>query len=140
MLDKTTYKFVYSIHFKRESHNRWKSVLDSNLRAAIDLYIDHTNQIPCGKTVLHLYKSANSEVHHSYRDHLSVFLKGKKDQLRHSQPILYQKFCDVWKIRSDHMVAYYPPQYVFQLTPCFKPSCCHVVCKRAVGASASDIY
>ena len=37
------------------------------------------------------------------------------------------------------MVSKYPPQYVVQLLPCFKPECCHPVCKRSVGAVASEI-
>lgn len=41
--------------------------------------------------------------------------------------------------RKFILTTWLPPQYIFQLIPCFKPSCCHAVCKRAVGASASDI-
>ena len=119
-----------------------EDILKSNLKAAIDVYINRVNKSPCGRTVINLYSGSDSVEFQQYRENLKVFLKGgktKKERLQISQPNLYEMFEKVWTVRSNHMVTGYPPQYVFFLLPCFKASCCHPVCQKSVGASADKL-
>lgn len=46
-----------------------------NLEAAMDVYIDHVNQCPCGETVIHLFRGDDSSSFQEPRENL---LKGNK--------------------------------------------------------------
>lgn len=60
-------------HGKINNHILWK-----NLDLAIDTYISFVNKAPCGSTVIHLYKGADSTDHHIYHENLKIFLKGSQ--------------------------------------------------------------
>ena len=49
-----------------------------NLDLATDVYINRVNNCPCGETVIHLYKGADSGSLQEERKHLLVFLKGSR--------------------------------------------------------------
>ena len=61
-----------------EDGNINNEILCRNLDLAIDTYISFVNKVPCGSTVIHLYKGADSTDHHMYRENLKIFLKGTK--------------------------------------------------------------
>ena len=91
-------------------------VLCRNLDLAIDTYISYVNKSPCGNTVIHLYKGADSADHHMYRENLKIFLKGsktKKEALQRENPSQFEHFKKIWEIRSNHLVQGYPQQYFF---------------------------
>ena len=97
-------------------------VLCRNLDLAIETYISYVNKCPCGSTVIHLYKGADSADHHMYRENLKIFLKGsktKKESLQRENPSLFEHFKTIWEIRSNHLVRGYPQQYIFYLLACF---------------------
>ena len=112
-----------------------------NLDLAIDTYISFVNKAPCGSTVIHLYKGADSTDHDMYRENLKIFLKGskaKKAALRQENPSLFEHFKTIWEVRSHHLVEGYPQQYIYFLLACFKPGCPHGLCRRLVGSSRND--
>lgn len=116
-------------------------ILCRNLDLAIDTYISFVNRAPCGSTVIHLYKGADSTDHHMYRENLKIFLKGsraKKEALQQDNPSLFEHFKTIWEVRSNHMVQGYPQQYIYFLLACFKPGCPHGLCQRLVGSSRND--
>ena len=57
-------------------------ILCKNLNLAIDTYISYINKAPCGSTVIHLYKGADSTDHHMYRENLKIFFKGPRQRKR----------------------------------------------------------
>ena len=74
-----------------------------NLDLATDVYINRCNNCPCGETIIHLYKGADSASLQEKRKHLLVFLKGskkKKRQLKREEPDLYVFFQTVWDMRQ----------------------------------------
>ena len=117
--------------------------LCKNLDLAIDTYISFVNKAPCGRTVIHLYKGADSTDHHMYRENLKIFLKGsktKKEALQQKNPSLFEHFKKIWEVRSNHLVQGYPQQYIYYLLACFKPGCSHGLCQRLVGSSRDDFH
>ena len=122
---------------------RIDDILCRNLDLAIDTYISFVNKAPCGSTVIHLYKGADSTDHHMYREKLKIFLKGskaKKVALRQENPSLFEHFKTIWEVRSNHMVQGYPQQYIYFLLACFKPECPHTLCQKLVGSSRNDFH
>ena len=98
---------------------------------------------PCGNTVIHLYKGADSTDHQLYRDNLKIFLKGskqKKERLQRENPSMFEHFRAVWEVRSNHLVQGYPQQYIYYLLACFKPACSHGLCQKLTGSSRSDFH
>lgn len=98
---------------------------------ATDVYLSLVNNCPCGDTVIHLYKGADSS--QEERNHLLQFLKGNKQQksaLKKHHPQLYEKFERVWQVRQAHMIKHLPAQYyVFFIVCCLRPDCAHPICK-----------
>ena len=96
------------------------SKLQENMSLAIDAYIHRVNGCPCGDSVIHLYRGADSTEQQEIREKLLVFLKGSnrsKSALRKQEPTLYAHFQLIWTIRANHMVPDLP-SYVFFLKCC----------------------
>ena len=107
------------------------SKLQENMSLAIDAYIHRVNGCPCGDSVIHLYRGADSTEQQEVREKLLVFLKGSnysKSALRDQEPTLYAHFQLIWKIRDNHMVPDLP-SYVFFLKCCYKQGCPHPRCQ-----------
>ena len=113
-----------------------KEILQKNLELATEVYINYVNKCPCGDTVIHLFKGADSCRNQHIRDQLKIFLKGskvKKEQLKLAEPELYKLFNEVWRVREQHMVSGLPNQYIFYLLCCFDENCIHCRCKESSG-------
>ena len=54
------------------------NLLKSNMDSVTDIYISRVNQAPCGDSVIHLFKGADSSWNQKIQDYLSIFLKGTK--------------------------------------------------------------
>jgi len=68
------------------------SKLQENMSLAIDAYIHRVNGFPCGDSVIHLYRCADSAEQQEICEKLLVFLKGSnrsKSALRKQEPTLY---------------------------------------------------
>ena len=108
-----------------------KELLSRNHHLAIDAYISRVNKSPCGDSEIALYKGSDSTDRQQTREKLLIFLKGSKKmklKLQTEDPVIFKHFQEVWKIRSDHMVANLPQQYIFYLICCFKEDCNHPIC------------
>ena len=113
-----------------------------NLDLATSVYIDRVNGCPCGGTVIHLYRGADSSNLQKNREHLMVYLKGtkkKKQKLAADEPELYAYFTSISEIRQRHEVKGLPPQYLYMLVCCFQPSCPHPLC-RAGKEGVPDVW
>ena len=53
-----------------------------NMNLATDVYINRVNQCPCGGTVIHLFRGADSSEQQVTRAHLLQYLKGSKQQVQ----------------------------------------------------------
>ena len=105
----------------------------TNLELATDVYIECVNCCPCGQTVIHLYRGADSSDLQERRKDLNIFLKGsrkKKEQLRKQKPELYEYFRKVWDVGQRHEVPGLPSQYLYLLVCCFENDCPHPLCQR----------
>ena len=103
----------------------------NNLELATSVYIDRVNNCPCGETVIHLHRGADSASLQK-REHLIVYLKGskvKKDQLQREEPELYKYFETIWEMRQTHEVPGLPSQYLYLLVCCFQQGCPHPLCQ-----------
>ena len=101
-----------------------KERLKRNMDTATDIYISRTNGAPCGDTKIQLFKGADSSTNQELRADVNTYLKGtvaQKEQLKEENPDRWANMEKVWKIRSRHMVAGLPPQYVLYLKCCFTP-------------------
>lgn len=106
--------------------------LNYNMNLAIEAYINRVDKTPCGTTVIHLYKGADSGDEQEVRKKLLVFLKGsnaKKRALAAQDPTLYANFQLVWTVRNNHMICGLP-SYAFFLLCCFKSDCPHPRCQQ----------
>jgi len=104
-----------------------------NLDAATSVYIDHVNQSPCGESVIHLFRGADSSSFQEQRKHLMVFLKGtkqKREELQKAEPDLYSVFKTVLEVKRRHEVSGLPQQYLFLLVCCFEHCCPHPLCQE----------
>ena len=104
----------------------------TNLELAADVYIKRVNGCPCGQTVIHLDRGANSSHLREKRNDLTIFLKGskkKKRQLKKEKLELYEYFNNIWDVRQRHEVPGLPPQYLYLLVRCFDQSCPHPLCQ-----------
>ncbi len=107
--------------------------LKQTLEAATDVYINRCDQCPCGDTVIHLYKGADSSILQDLRALLHIFLKGsqeKKRQLSVKNPQAWSFFNSVWTVRENHCVPGLPETYLFFLKCCLKPECLHPLCQQ----------
>ena len=105
----------------------------ANLELATSVYIDRVNNCPCGETVIHLYRGAESTSLQKTRQSLMVYLKGskkKKEQLQRDDLELYNYFETVWRMRQRHEVDGLLAQYVHLLVCCFQQSCPHPLCQQ----------
>ena len=122
-----------------ESGQVQEDILKRNLDVAIKVYIERVDQSPCGDSVIHLFRGAETSLdHHKKLDYLRIFLKGSKknkEKLKLEHPSIYQEFYDVWNLRQQHLTTEYPPQYIFYLLCCFQPGCIHPLCQKHVGSS-----
>ena len=110
--------------------------LKVNMDLATDIYISRVNGAPCAKTVLHLFKGADSTSNQEIREHLSIYLKGtveKRKQLKANFPSVFKLLETVWSIRDRHMVPDLPAQYVFYLKCCCQQECSHPLCQRSLS-------
>ena len=106
--------------------------LKTNMNLAIEAYINRVDGCPCGDTIIQLHCGADSSDEQATRSKLLVFLKGSKKQrldLQAKDPHVYAHFCDVWKVRNDHMVRGLPSHYIFFLVCCYKEDCHHPCCQ-----------
>lgn len=100
--------------FNEETGKVDQEKLRANPEAVIDVYISLVSGSPCGDTVIHLHKGADSSEYQGYRQDLQVFLKGsktKEEQLQKEKPALYAYFQKVWDVRQRHMAPGLPSQY-----------------------------
>jgi len=70
-------------------------ILRTNLKKAIDVYLSHVNNCPCGDTVIQLLEGADANDFIKYREDLKTFLKGSKKKkmiLRKENPELFKLF------------------------------------------------
>ena len=116
-----------------------EDILKQSLELAIEVYIKHVDQSPCGESVIHLFRGADSSTdHHKTRDYLKIFLKGSKkskEKLKQEHPQIYQEISEIWDLRQRHLMTGYSPQYIYYLLCCFSPGCIHPLCKRRLGAT-----
>lgn len=115
----------------------------SNLELATDVYIERVNGCPCGRTVIHLYRGANSSDLQDKGNDLTIFLKGskkKKEQLRKEKPDVYKYFKKVWDVRQRHEIPGLPPQYLYLLVCCFQHDCPHPLCQRGSEVLSMEWY
>ena len=111
-----------------------KEILQKNLELATEVYINYVNKCPCGDTVIHLFRGADSSRKQHIREQLKIFLKGskiKREQLKLAEPELYSLFNEVWSVRHNHMIGGLPGQYMFFLVCCFDKNCIHPRCKES---------
>ena len=118
-----------------------EEILKQNLELAIEVYLRCVDQSPCGETVIHLFRGADTSAdYHKTRDYLKMFLKGSKknkEKLKQEHPLVYQEISEIWDLRQQHLMPGYPPQYIYYLLCCFRPDCIHPLCKRYVGMNQS---
>ena len=77
--------------------------LMANMDTATDVYISRCNGAPCGESVIHLVKGADSSRNQELRASALVFLKGtkvSKDRLKKDKPDDYELIQQVWEIRN----------------------------------------
>ena len=124
---------VYQCHFNfAQGQPTCKALFKRNMDLATDVYLNRVDQCPCGESVIHLLKGADSSALQERRTHLLVYLKGSKKSrvvLHQENPDLYNYFEMIWNLRESHMVKHTPVQYAFFLTCCFKKDCCHPLCQ-----------
>lgn len=104
-----------------------KDVNHQNLSDAIDIYIQRCGKSPCGQTVIHPYRGAESD--QIRQKMLLTFLKCNKqtkEELQSSEPATYEHFLKVWEVRERHIVPYLPLQYIFCLRCCYKKKNAHI--------------
>ena len=68
--------------------------LRANMESAMEVYIDRVNGSPCGDTVIHLFKGADSTQYQDCRQDLQIFLEGskvKKEHLQKEKPAVYSR-------------------------------------------------
>ena len=84
----------------------------ANLKSAMDVYISRVSGIPCGDTLIHLYKGADFSEFQCMRKDIQIFLKGskkKEGQLKQEKPAIYSSFQRIWDVKQRHMVTDLPP-------------------------------
>ena len=95
-----------------------KQKYENNMQLATDVYINRINQAPCGDTIIHLYRGANSLEHQETRKYFLQYAKGTKKQkeiLKKEKPELYDYFDEVWQLKEWHSIKGLPSRYVFFL-------------------------
>ena len=110
-----------------------KEILQKNLELATEVYINYVNKCPCGDTVIHLFRGADSSRKQHIREQLKI-LKGskiKREQLKLAEPELHSLFNEVWSVRHNHMIGGLPGQYMFFLVCCLDENCIHPRCKES---------
>ena len=103
-----------------------------NLDLATSVYINRVNHCPCGETVIHLYRGADSTDIQDKRRKLLVFLKGtkkKREELCRDEPELFAYFNTVWQMKQRHEIPGLPSQYLYVLICCFQKTCPHPLCQ-----------
>lgn len=118
--------------FSPETGNINMDRVRNNLELATSVYIDRVNNCPCGDTVIHLYRGADSTDLQHKREKLMVYLKGsqqRKQQLRREEPELYSYFETIWDVRLRHQVPGFPSQYLYLLVCCFQQGCPRQLCQ-----------
>ena len=108
-----------------------QDVFTRNMTTAMDIYISRVDQCPCGETLIHLRKGADSSDKQERRPYLLQYLKGtirEKEVLKQEHKELYEYFEKIWTLRKRHMIEGLPSQYLFHLVCCGKPDCCHPAC------------
>lgn len=104
-----------------------KEKYKENMELATEVYINRVNGCPCGDTVIHLFKGADSSQQQENRQYILQYLKGSKKRLKKENPAMYEYCEQVWNVRSNHMV---PSQYIFYLVCCYKLHCTHPLCAQ----------
>ena len=126
--------------FNEETGKIDEDKLRANMESAMDVYIARVSGSPCGDTLIHLYKGADSSEFQCMRKDMQIFLKGskkKKSQLKQEKPAIFSYFQRIWNVRQRHMVTGLPSQYLFLLICCFSEDCPHPRCQN--GQSSSEI-
>ena len=142
-----SHKSIYTLSLAGSPYNPDTGLLDmervrENLDLATSVYIDGVNHNPCGETVIHLFKGADSSSLQQQRKHLLVYLKGsrkKKLELK-NEPQLYSYFNRIANIRQRHEIKDLPSQYIFLLVCCFERDCEHPLCQKGKEHIAMEWY
>ena len=118
-------------------------LLRENMELVTSVYIDRVNNSPCGNTVIHLYRGADSSSEQKERASLTVFLKGSKaskEKLEEKEPHLFEYFKMIWDIKKRHEIPSLPQQYLFGLLCCFEGECPHPVCQLGKEGTPVEWY
>ena len=121
---------IHGSNFHRDDDEQ----LEKNLETAADVYISRCNGASFQESQIMLLKGSKDDMGKKLQErqpHLETFLKGSrrdKQELKKSNPVLYEHFEDVWNPRERHMVKGLPSNYLFQLLPCYEEDCPHRVC------------
>ena len=81
--------------------------MKTNIRAAINEYIDRVDDTPAMGTTIKLIPGIEKSSYHSRRSALLTFLKGSNDakqKLRTDKQEWYLHFEKIWKLRTRHHV------------------------------------
>ena len=103
-----------------------------NMDLAIDVHISRVNGSPCGETIIHLYKGADSSKEQERRKHLLVYLKGSREQknlLSISHPSYYEEFKTKCELQSRHKIMDLSNQYLFAMICCLRQDCIRPICR-----------
>ena len=133
---------IAGLNTDRETGAVNKEKLKENMNLAVDVYISRVNGCPCGNSIIHLFRGADSSKQQLQREKLLIFLKGtkkKKEALANNDPSLYSYFDHIWKVRKNHMVTGLP-SYIFFLLCCYKDQCPHPRCQRGQPSDLSTWY
>ena len=125
--------------FNEETGKVDQDKLGVNMESAMDVYIARVSGSPCGDTLIHLYKGADSSEFQCMRKDMQIFLKRskKKEQLKQKKLAIYSYFQRIWDLKQRHMVIDLPLQYLFISVCCFSKDCPHPRCQN--GQSSSEI-
>ena len=99
----------------------------TNLELATDVYIKCVDGCPCGQTVIHLCRGANSSHLQEKGNDLTIFLKGSMQEEKGTAQ--KREVNKIWDVQHRHEVPGLPPQYLYLLVCCFDQSCPHPLCQ-----------
>ena len=116
--------------FNEETGKVDQDKLRVNMESAMDVYIARVSGSPCGDTLIHLFKGADSSEFQCMRKDVQIFLKGSKKKKEQLKPAIYSYFQRIWDVKQRHMVTDLPPQYLFILVCCFSKDCPHPRCQN----------
>ena len=102
---------------------------------AAEIYISRCNHAPCGDTVIHLFKGADSSANQQLASDVLVYIErtaSQKNFLKQNKPERWTFIEEVWDVRARHMTLGLPSQYVFLLKCCSASDCSHLLCQQSI--------